>query len=188
MINSHTQMSKKMGRENIANALASSMIHYQSKGIPIHKWKLATSDMTNKLHPTTMRVEEFMTTDLFTAQENDIPELVADILHWKKLKHIPIEDDKGLLKGIVNYDILLYHFSKKSNSKNNQKILIKDIMITDPAVIEPEATIQQALQLMQKQKVDCLPVVKKAKLVGIISEGNFLSIASNLLNNFRTHE
>ena len=183
MINSHTQLMKKMGREDIAMALTTSMAHNQEKQIPIHKWELATPKRSNKWHPVTMRVEEFMTTDLFTAQEHDIPELVADILHWKKLKHIPIEDDKGKLKGIVNYDILLKHFSKKSNEKEHEKVLIKDLMISDPPIIEPEATIQEALGLMRKEKVDCLPVIQGGKLVGIISEGNFVSIASNLLNN-----
>ncbi len=184
MINSHTHLMKSMRREDVSMALASSMIHYQQKKKPIHEWKLADSKSVNKWHPTSMRVEEFMTTDVFTAQENDIPELVADIIHWKKLKHIPIEDNKGILKGMVNYDILLSHFSKKSNTKSNGKAVIRDLMNANPVVVAPEATIQQALQLMNDEKVDCLPVVKNKKLVGIISEGNFVSIAANLLNNF----
>ena len=128
-----------------------------------------------------MLVEEFMTTDLFTVQQNDIPEFVSDIITWKRLKHIPVEDDLGQLKGLINYRILLEFYSKNSQAKENQKVVVKDLMIKNPVTIHPEATIQDALRLMKAKKVDCLPVVKNTRLCGIITEGNFLNIAASLL-------
>ena len=129
-----------------------------------------------------MLVEEFMTTDLFTVQQDDIPELVADIMDWQKIRFTPIEDDKGKLIGLISARILLRHFSRKSKEKAKKNIAVKDLMITDPLTIEPEATIHEAMKLMRENKIGCLPVVKNQKLVGIITEENFISITSSLIS------
>ena len=181
MISSHAKMIKSTTREEIAVALTSCMLSNQKKGIPVHQWELASLDCIQGWFPHTMLVEEFMTTDLFTAQQNDIPELVADIMNWQKVKHIPIEDDKGQLKGIVDYSNLLKYYSKKMTISPGNNVVIKDIMTRDPITIAPESTVDEALNLMKTSDVDCLPVVKNKKLVGIISEGDFLKIASSLM-------
>ncbi len=181
MINSHARMIKNTTREEIAVALTSCMLTNQKKGTPVHQWELATLDGIEGWFPHTMLVEEFMTTDLFTAQQNDIPELVADIMNWNNVKHIPIEDDKGLLKGMVDYSILLKYYSKKMHINPGVNVVIKDIMTINPITIAPEATVNEALNVMKAKGVDCLPVVKNKKLVGIISEGDFLKITSSLM-------
>jgi CBS domain-containing protein len=60
-------------------------------------------------------------------------------------------------------------------------------MIKDPVTIHPEATIKEALRTMKENRVDCLPVVKNSKLVGIITEGNFISITRSLLKSLENH-
>ncbi len=180
LIDSHTKLFKQSSREEVAIALTGSMIANQDSKKPIHKWKLASLKSIAGWEPYTMLVEEFMTTDLFTVQQNDIPEFVADMISWKRLKHIPVEDDEGKLKGLINYRILLEHYTNKSG-KEKKQVVVKDLMIKNPTTIRPEATIQDALNLMKQKKVDCLPVVKDHKLCGIITEGNFLNIAASLL-------
>ncbi len=181
MINSHGKLIKSTTKEEIAVALTSCMLANQKSGTPVHQWDLASLDCVSGWFPHTMRVEEFMTTDLFTAQQNDIPELVADMMNWKRVKHIPIEDDKGRLLGMMDYQILLKYYSRKMNIDPGKAVVVKDIMNSTPITIAPEATVQEALNLMKKEKVDCLPVVKNNKLIGIISEGDFLKITSSLI-------
>ena len=181
MVNSYTQLLKETSREEILIALTCSMIKNQKEGKPIHEWDLSSLDDIASWHPYSMLVEEFMTTELFTVHQDDIPELVADILHWRKIKYIPVEDEKGRLKGLINYRNLLQYYSKNSHVKPNKNVIVKDLMIKNPQTIEPEATIQQALQIMKEKKIDCLPVIKNDKLVGIITEGNFLNITASLL-------
>ncbi len=181
LINSHIALMKQTSREEVAIALTSAMISNQKKSLPIHKWKLATIEGITHWEPYDMLVEEFMTTDLFTVQKDDVPELVADILNWRQIKYAPVEDNKGRLLGLINYRILLQYYSKNSHVKPSAKVVVKDLMVTNPTTIHPEATIQDALQVMREKKVDCLPVVKNDRLIGIITEGNFLNIATSLL-------
>lgn len=50
----------------------------------------------------------------------------------------------------------------------------RDVMTRNVISISPGATILQAAQTMLKRHISGLPVVDKGKLVGIISEGDFL--------------
>lgn len=183
IVNSQLNLQKNTNREEILVALTAAMVENQKSGIPIHQWELADVDTVQEWHPYSMLVEEFMTTDVYTVHENDIPELVSDILVWKKIKYIPIEDNKGKLKGLITYRELLDHYNKQTSKKKKDDTTVKHLMQKQPICVEPESTIRDALVLMRKHSVDCLPVVKNEKLVGIITEGNFINITKSLLSN-----
>ena len=46
-------------------------------------------------------VEEFMTTDLFTVIEDDLVEYVANIMDWRNIRHLLVENDDGQLFLVV---------------------------------------------------------------------------------------
>jgi CBS domain-containing protein len=54
-------------------------------------------------------------------------------------------------------------------------------MERDPVSVAPETPTLQAIDLMRQHGVTCLPVVADGKLVGIVSESDFMSIAHKLL-------
>ena len=54
-------------------------------------------------------------------------------------------------------------------------------MVKDPVSITPETLTKNALTIMIKHKVGCLPVVKNNKLVGIVTEHDFVDISHHLL-------
>ncbi len=184
LLESHAQLMKETSREEVSVAITASMIKNQKKGLPIHQWEMASLNSIDSWDPKSMLVEEFMTTDIFTVHPNDLPELVGDIMDWRKLKYIPVEDEKGNLRGLVNFQILLNYFSHRYNSKTFPTKTVKDIMIKDPITVSPNDTVIEALKTMKKNKIDCMPVIKKDKLIGIISEGDFLNITANLFTFF----
>ncbi|MFT6866661.1 MAG: CBS domain-containing protein [Cyclobacteriaceae bacterium] len=173
IIDSHAKLSKLTSREEVLVGLTCNMIENQRKGLPVHKWELANLDSLNNWTPYSMLVEEFMATDLFTVQANDIPELVADIINWRKIKHVPVEDDKRRIKGVINYRVLLKYYSKKMHVSPGEDVMVKDLMDANPTTIHPEASIGEALALMKSKSTDCLPVVKNGKLVGYNHRGEF---------------
>lgn len=181
-LNSQLNLQKKTNKEEIVIALTSSMIENQKSGKPVHEWKLADIKNIKEWQPYAMLVEEFMTTDVFTVHENDLPELVADVMVWQKIKYLPVEDEKGKLKGLITFRDMLKYYTKEGHLKKRETV-VKSLMEMKPICIEPEATVHTALQLMKKHQVDCLPVIKNNHLIGIITEGNFLQITTNLLNN-----
>ena len=182
IINSQLHLQKNTNREEILIALTANMVQNQKSGKPIHEWELADMEIVKEWHPYSMLVEEFMTTDVFTVHEDDIPELVSDILVWRKIKYIPIEDNKGKLKGLITYREILDYLNKVGTLKKKNTVTVKKLMDKNPICVEPEATVSDALLTMKKNKVDCLPVVKNDKLVGVITEGNFINITQSLMS------
>lgn len=183
LLNSHAHLLKKVGREEIAPALTSSIMMNQKTQKPVHEWPLAEGANSTDWRPDSLIVEEFMTTDVFTADPDDLPELVADIMAWRKLKYMPVENNKGTLKGLISYHQVLSYLSKKYGNKGaGNNSVVKDIMEANPPTIHPDESVVDALKLMKSHKVNCLPVVKNERLIGIISEGNFINITASLLN------
>ncbi len=178
MLNSFAKLSKETTRDEATMALTSSMVKQQQQNIPVHKWDSASMEDVMSWHPGAILVEEFMTTDLFTVHKNDILEFVAEIMDWKKLRYIPVEDEKANITGLVTSRMLLRSLSNNSTLKGT---IVSDIMIKDPICIAPEATIHEAMNILKKNKIGCLPVVKNKKLIGIVTENNFLHITDSLL-------
>jgi len=75
---------------------------------------------------------------------------------------------------------LIKHYANKSNEEDFHTV--EEIMIKDPICIGPEASIQEAMKLMNEHHVDCLPVVQHDELIGMITEKDFLGISHRLLN------
>ncbi len=178
MLKSFASLSKNNTRDESAMALTSSMVKNQRDNIPVHEWQESSMDDVLNWHPTSILVEEFMTTDLFTVHKDDILELVAEIMDWKKLRYIPVEDEKANITGLVTSRMLLRSLTRSSTLKNTT---VEEIMIEDPICISPEATIYDAMNILKKHKIGCLPVVKNKKLIGVVSENNFLNITDSLL-------
>jgi len=126
-------------------------------------------------------LEEFMTTDLFTVQQDDLMEFTANLIDWRRIRYVPVEDDKKHLVGLVTMRMVFNAYSKAVNHDEDVVELVEDIMITNPITIHPEASIMEAMEIMDSQQIGCLPVVKNNRLVGIITEQNYMTIVARLL-------
>lgn len=182
LLSSYSKLCKEAGREEISIALTSAMVSNQKKQLPVHKWRLASLANIGNWIPVNLIAEEFMDTDLFTVHKDDIVELVADIMGWQKLRYVLVEDGKGKLEGLVSNGMLLRHFRQQFESKNQKRTTVEEVMVRNPIIVDPEAGIRVVMELMKKHRIGCLPVVKKGKLVGVITEKNFRRIAASLLN------
>jgi len=183
VVKSYGKLIKDHNREHTLSTITGAMAKNQQKGEPVHKWGLARVEDVTTWKPSTLLVEEFMTTDLFTARKNDLIEFAANLLDWRKIRYIPIEDDQKHLLGLVSMRMVLREYSKVINETSEyENQTLEDIMIDNPITIHPEASIIEVMNIMQKQKIGCLPVVKNSRLVGIITEGNFMNITRRLLH------
>ncbi|RME11342.1 MAG: CBS domain-containing protein, partial [Bacteroidetes bacterium] len=166
-----SELKKNITTDEASAVIAATMVKNQEKEIPVHLWEKPDADNLEEYVPTRLRVEEFMTTDLFTVQESDIIDLVTEIMDWRKLRYLPVEDKKGRLLGLVTSRLLLRHYmsQKKSlNGKEDQETTVKDIMIKDPITVGPKTTILEAMKLMRNHRIGCLPVVQgeEKELIG----------------------
>lgn len=176
-----TKLKKETTRDEALTVLTSSIIENQNKGLPGHKWKMPELTDLKEYRPSKIKVEEFMQTDLFTVRKDDIIELVAEMMDWRKINYTPVEDAKGNLIGLVNSRLILRYFIKGKKLSGDKGGTVKDIMKKNPITISPDATILEAMKVMRDNKVGCLPVVKGKELIGVITEMDFLRISGRLI-------
>ena len=187
ILKSHSKIGKEVMPDERATTLTSAMVKHQRSGQPVHQWPLATKDDSVGWSPTSLLIEEFMTRDVFTVEKDDIPELVANIMDWQKIRFVPVEDKKGRLVGLVTARKLIRYLIDHADAQQRHNHTVADLMIRDLITIAPDKTVMEAMKIMKKNSATCLPVVKNDKLVGIISEASFLNVTASLLNVLDEH-
>jgi len=181
-----TKLARETSRDEALSALTAAIKKNQWSNIPGHCWESPELHDLEDYKPSELRVDECMTTDLFTAREGDLIDLVAEMMDWRKIRYMPVEDPDGNLVGLITSRLLLRHFAKRYSINSRRPSLVKDIMVQQPIAISPEASIMEAMATMRDRKIGCLPVVKVGdekprELIGIITEMDFLRITSRLL-------
>ena len=66
--------------------------------------------------------------------------------------------------------------------ESSQTVAVREMMQPDPLTVSPETPTVEAIGLMRERKVGCLPVVAKGKLVGIVTESDFIDVSAKLLD------
>ena len=126
-------------------------------------------------------VRDLMTTDLFTLSQDDNLKTLEDMMKWRAIRHIPVVDQENHVVGLVTHrDLLKYSISGFANVGDEEKealnksIPIASIMKTNIQTIPPNTSLQDAAKMMLKYKFGCLLITENQKLVGIITEADFM--------------
>ncbi|HQU85103.1 MAG TPA: CBS domain-containing protein [Pyrinomonadaceae bacterium] len=180
MLDSLAAMDKTAKPNVRLRTLVCAMKKNQEEGKPLHEWNLAEIEEKSDWIDNYLTVEQFMSRDLFTVRPEDALELATNLMDWKHIRHVPVEDDEGNLVGIISHRDLLQVFSLHL-PKNNQEIVVKNVMRKNLITIAPETPTLEALQIMREKNIGCLPVVNNGKLVGLITAYDFLTVSTKLL-------
>jgi CBS domain-containing membrane protein len=128
-----------------------------------------------------LTVADLMTTDLFTLLEDDNITVADEMMKWRNIRHIPVINDRNEIVGIItNRDILkisvstLAGISHKDQRLLHDKVRARDIMQNKILTIPENTPLYTAAKLLSSNKIGCLPIIKKGKLVGIITEADFV--------------
>ncbi len=163
--------------------LVSSMVEQQTSGRPVSEWVLAEFCEDQGWRDSYLKVSQFMATDLFTVRPDDIVDFAATLMDWRHIRHIPVEDDDGELVGLLSHRALL-RLVAEGRVGGDLKVTIREIMTRNPVTIDSDSTTVDAIRLMRKEKVACLPVVDKGKLLGLVTEHDLIVVASHLLERY----
>ncbi len=141
-----------------------------------------------------MRVRDIMTTEVVSiAPDASIAEAL-DVLTKRRLSGLPVVDAAGNLVGIVSEADFLHRLELGTGKSNagwlTQFLLpgraaevyaraharrVDEVMRASVVTIEAEATLSEAVALMQRERVKRLPVVGSGgALVGILTRADFV--------------
>ncbi|MGK7294314.1 MAG: glutamate-cysteine ligase family protein [Candidatus Wenzhouxiangella sp. M2_3B_020] len=161
-------------------ALTASIVEQQQSGASVSDWKLAELCGTQDWRESYRTVGQFMATDLFTVRPDDIVDFAASLMEWRYVRHVPVEDDSGRLLGLISHRQLL-RLIARGLDKDDEPVMVRDLMRPDPVSVQPETTTVEAIRLMREKRLSCLPVVDNDKLVGLVTEHDLIIVASRLL-------
>jgi CBS domain-containing protein len=178
-LDSFAKLKKVGSREEALLAITVGMAKRQEKNIPVHEWTLAELDEAGDWTNTLSRVEQIMTVDLVTVREHDLIDLVEKLMDWWGIHHIPVEDSRGKLIGLVTSSIM-DRFNATVNREASGQMAIRHIMKPVPYTCSPDTPTADAINMMKEKKVGALMVVNEGKLVGIITKEDIKNIADRL--------
>jgi len=188
MLRSLSEMKGRGTRSERMTALTAAIAGRQKERKPCHEWPLAKLEDAGGWAQNYLKVEHYMTTQLFTVQEDELLEMVAFLMERNQIRHVPVEDDQNRLVGLVSYRSILRMASDMTSDGDKGTTPVKTIMETNPVTVTPETSTLVAIDLMRKRGVSCLPVLKGEKLVGLVTEADFMPIAYELLEKQLTEE
>ena len=133
-----------------------------------------------------LKVRDAMTAQVTTLKRNDKLTLASDVMQLGRIRHLPVLDDDGeQLAGIVSQRDLFrgalaqaLGYGQHASRKLLDTFAVKDVMITDVITTSPDTPLVNAAHELIERKIGCLPVVENGRLVGIITEGDFVALVA----------
>jgi CBS domain-containing protein len=181
LLSSLAGMDEEGSPEERMAALVAATVARQAEGTPVHEWKPAGLSEAGCWKPSYMRIEQYMSTDLLTVTEDEPLDLVANLMDWHRIHHVPVEDNEHRLIGLVSHRPLLRFLASDEARKETGPIPVSRIMARQLVTVSPDTGTLEAIDLMRRHRISCLPVVREGRLIGIVTEHDFMRIAGQLL-------
>jgi CBS domain-containing protein len=180
-------MGEQGTRDVRLRTLTAFMLARQQGGEPVHTWPVVEMDEMEEWRRSYQTVGQFMSTDLFTVRPNDLVDLAANVMDWRHVRHVPVEDGEGRLVGLVSHRALLRLLVRGiPGGGSSESISVSSIMKFNPLTVIPQTPTLEAIKLMRENKVGCLPVVEADRLVGIVTAYDFLIASASLFEKYLT--
>jgi CBS domain-containing membrane protein len=132
--------------------------------------------------PTTT-VREIMTPIVETLSVGDTLATARRQLERGRIRHLPVVDGDEHVIGLITHRRILEawvshgHPNTEKPKEVARDVPIEMLMEKDVRTVAPETPAAQAAALLESHKFGCLPVVDGGKLVGILTEADFVRFA-----------
>ncbi len=130
-----------------------------------------------------MRVRDLMTRDVIAVSPGDSLARLRDLMYDRDVRHMPVIEADGDLVGLVSQrDLLRSSLIEQADVPDFiedallRKLRVRELMTTGVLSVEPDVDIREAAQIMYENKYGCLPVVEGPRLVGILTESDFVRL------------
>lgn len=141
-----------------------------------------------------LSVAEIMTAQPYTLSPDDSLAEARKMMSEHHIRHIPVCSGNGLLVGVVSQrDVLAAADSsvlpdQAAHQQEERYVALSTIMTSPVQTVDEQASLRgTAMQLLQN-RLGCLPVTRDEKLVGIITDSDFVAIAINLMEQLEQSE
>jgi len=130
-------------------------------------------------------VSDLMSAPVHTITGDRTLSALAELFDRHDVRHVPVIDDEGDVVGLVSdRDVLRNILTDQADVPLSVRAaamhgtMVESVMTAEVVTLEPNDTTQKAARLMLENKFGCIPVTEGARLVGIITQSDFLSLCA----------
>jgi CBS domain-containing protein len=146
-----------------------------------------------------MRAHQIMTRHVITVTPGTSIVEAAKLMLDNHLSGLPVVDGGGKLIGIVSEGDFLRRSEIGTQRKRPRWLQffvgpnraaaefvhasgrkVEEVMTRDPLVVTEETTLEEIVRLMEKNRVERLPVMRNERLVGIVTRANLLQAVASM--------
>jgi CBS domain-containing membrane protein len=128
-----------------------------------------------------LKVRDLMTEVVLSVHPDDTVEKVYDLMNERGFRHLTVVDADGDLVGLVSHRDLLRHSAIERAEVPTflvreilRRTRVEEIMTSEVETAETDLPLSEAAQVMFENNFGCLPVLESSKLVGILTESDFV--------------
>ena len=130
-----------------------------------------------------LQVKDLMTVGVLTMSPGDSLSDLRDLMYSRHVRHVPVVSAEQQIKGLVSHRDLLRNtlFDRPRVSQYVEdeilaSLTVGEVMTRDVECVGPDDDLTGAARLMLDRKFGCLPVIAEGKLVGILTESDFVRL------------
>ncbi len=130
------------------------------------------------MHPT---VSDLMTEDVYSVRENDDLESVYDLMESMRIRQVPVVTPANELVGMVSQRNLLQSGLFPLDAPPMSEIVeglrqmtVGQVMERDVDAVYADTPLEEAGLTLLENHLGCLPVVDNRRLIGILTEADFV--------------
>ncbi len=123
----------------------------------------------------TFRVKSLMTHNPLVLHDYQTLKGAHGLLKLERIRHLPVlSKDTDELVGVLTQRDLY-----AAMATDGLHLRVGDIMTPDPVTAHPDTPISDAAETMFTKKIGCLPVVEGGRVVGILTESDFVALMAS---------
>jgi len=132
-----------------------------------------------------LKVGDIMSREVQTVDRNDQIGVADKRMSEQRIRHLPVLETDGSVCGVVSQRDLFrgallrtLGYGSRAEETLMKQVVVKEAMSGALYTTTPETPIASAARTMLEKKIGCLPVVENGKLVGIVTEADFVRLVA----------
>lgn len=165
-------LSANFGTGVAVREITEAMMDGQLSDTPVHDWPDIDSSRVFTVRKGHTTVDCVMKTDLFTIRDDEPVSLAKAIMKWKKVRHLPVEDEHGNLVGLITKTNL--QDVPPGTSQDVAAVMVKALITVDRHM-----ALQEAARTLKEHRIGCLPIVSEGQIIGMLTDTDFRALFGN---------
>jgi len=132
-----------------------------------------------------LKVKDVMSREVRTVARNDQLGVADKLMKDERIRHLPVIDESGDVCAVVSQRDLFrgallraLGYGSRAEETMLRQVVVKEAMSAELVTTTPDTSVAEAARVMIERGIGCLPVLDAGKLVGIVTETDFVRLVA----------